>query len=66
MITLCDIAPFKMECINEDYKEELMSCNICRLCWAFNEMWLQIPIIRNFVVPYKCPNFQTKVDNNKN
>jgi hypothetical protein len=57
---MCDIAPFQMECINEEYKYKLMSCTICHLNQAFNNLWLQLPIIKHFVKPYHCPNFEIK------
>ncbi len=57
---MCDIAPFQMECDLEEHKEKLMSCNICRLHWALNELWSQVPIVKHLVVPYKCPNFRIK------
>ena len=57
---MCDIAPFQMECDLEEYKEKLTSCAVCHLCQAFNKLWSQTPIIKHFVVPYKCPNFRIK------
>ena len=55
---MCDIAPFQKECINEEYKDKLMSCAVSHLYQAFNELWLQTPIIKLFVEPYHCPNFE--------
>ena len=58
---MCDIAPFQMECINEEYKYKLMSCSVSHLNQAFNNFYLQIPIIKEFVIPYECPNFEVKL-----
>jgi hypothetical protein len=61
---MCDIAPFQMECIYEEYKDKLISCNVCHLGQALNELWLQTPIIKHFVEPYHCPNFEIKRSDN--
>ena len=57
---MCDIAPFQMECTYEEYKDKLTSCAVSHLCQAFNELYLQLPIVKHFVKPYHCPNFQNK------
>lgn len=61
---MCDIAPFQMKCIHEEYKDELFSCSVIHLNQAVNELWLQIPIIKHFVEPYHCPNFEIKRSDN--
>ena len=57
---MCDIAPLQMKCEKEEYKDELFSCAVCHVCQAFNDMWLEIPVIRHFIEPYRCPNFENK------
>ena len=61
---MCDIAPFQMECINEQDKDKLMSCAVSHLHQAWNEMWLNTPIIKSFVQPYHCPNYKKRSDKN--
>ena len=60
VLIMCDIAPFQMKCVNEEHKDELMSCAVHHLYQAFNEIWLQAPIIKHFVEPYCCPDFELK------
>ena len=57
---MCDIAPFQMKCENEGCKDKFSSCAVYHLNQAFNEMLLQLPIINQIVVPYRCPDFEIK------
>lgn len=63
---MCDIAPFQTNCMNEEYKDKLTSCAIHHLNYALNELWLQTPIIKHFVEPYCCPDFEIKKDGENN
>lgn len=61
---MCDIAPLGTECIYEEYKYELIFCATSHLYQAFNNLWLQIPIVKHFVTPYHCPYFEIKRSDN--
>lgn len=61
---MCDIAPFQMKCKREEYKDKRTSCAVHHLNQAFNELYLQLPIIKHFVEPYHCPDFEIKRSDN--
>lgn len=61
---MCDIAPFQMKCEKEECKDKLASCAVHHLYQAVNELYLQLPIIRHFVEPYHCPDFEIKRSDN--
>jgi hypothetical protein len=59
---MCDLAPFGTECVYEECEDKLIlnSCTAFHLAQAVNNLYLSIPIVRHFVKPYRCPNFEIK------
>ena len=55
---MCDIAPFQMKC---EYEYDLICCQAHHLYQALNNMYQLIPIVRNFVGEYHCPDFEPNV-----
>lgn len=42
---MCDVAPFGMECQNEEYKHQLMCCQVNHLSLHLQELRFSIPLI---------------------
>lgn len=57
---MCDIAPFKMECENEEFKHNLVCCSVSHLRQAWNNFLISIPVIGNFISIYHCECFEKK------
>lgn len=58
---MCDIAPFQMKCKYDDFKHDLTCCQAHYLCQALSNMYQLIPIVREFIGEYHCPDFEPKV-----
>lgn len=58
VVLMCDIAPFGMRCIYEEHADELFFCCGHRLRWQWNEMWSNTIILKHFIEPYRCPDFE--------
>lgn len=59
---MCKIAPFSMQCENDDVKHDLVACSVHHLCCAFQELKMSLPIIGDWFKSYKCPDFQPKTE----
>lgn len=57
---MCDIAPFQMECENEEFKCDLIVCAVANLNQAVNNLLTEIPIVGMFIRPYHCGAFRVK------
>lgn len=57
---MCDIAPFQMECENDEFKHDLMCCRASYLRQAWNNFLTAIPILGRFVSAYHCECFEMK------
>ena len=57
---MCDIAPFQMECLNDDLKHQLLCCEANHLGCAVRELYRSIPIIGEHIPPYQCGMFLPK------
>ena len=55
---MCDIAPFQMKCEYDDFQHDLFCCRSHHLCQAFNNLYRSIPIVKEFVSEYHCPDFE--------
>lgn len=53
---MCDIAPFQMKCVYEDF--DLTVCAVNKLCFALTELKQSIPFFGKYVSEYRCPHFE--------
>ena len=57
---MCDIAPFGMECVYEKHADKIIFCCVHHLNWQLNEIWSNTIILKHFIKPYHCPDFELK------
>lgn len=59
---MCDIAPFQMGCEFDGCN--LLCCRVHHLYQALSNLYQEIPIVKEIVSEYYCPDFKRKdVDN---
>lgn len=56
---MCQIAPFQMKCVNEEF--DLMACQCHKLYCALTELKQEIPFVGKYVPDYRCPDFEIKI-----
>ena len=59
---MCDIAPFCMKCEWEDVQDKLIMCQANRLHAALREIPRSLPIVGDWIEPYRCQGFMTPTD----
>ena len=57
---MCELAPFQMECENDEFKHKLRCCSVYHFRQALNNFNSTLPIIGRFVEPYHCEGFKPK------
>ena len=57
---MCDISPFQMKCEYDDVQHDLICCGVHHLYQALSNIYQSIPIVREFVGEYHCPDFEPK------
>ena len=57
---MCELAPFKMECENDEFKNNLMCCSVYHLQQALNNFYTSLPGIGKLIPAYHCAGFKKK------